>query len=493
MSEYLQAKPNEQIRVAILFQDPSLWTAIESFYDALINDSRFSVNIFVLEKPEFTYEAQSNFLKFFNFEFTEYSFERLLWFAPHAILLQTPYDYTNRPLSAYSMKFKKAGIRVIYIPYGIEIVDTPSARYDHFRMPVINNAYRIYVLSELFANEYKKYCGNYKAVRAVGLPRFDVFSQKEKYRLPDTTLELANGRKIVVWHTHFPKKSNIGDIPRLITPYLDEYINFANKLNEYTEYFFIFQPHPKFGRDVSTNEFKAQTDEIFSILEHMPNVYIDYSDDYHAALMSADAFISDRSSLLVEVGACDIPVLYMKNSDFEEKAFPPLERLFSVYTQGTSCSDMINFLWAFDNEVDANKEIRNKAFKSLAVYLDGACGKRIAEDLYDSITTETTAVNSDKIKIVLFGVGFLFSVILSQYTFPPGCEIVAVSDNDNNKWDKIICGYEVVPPCKLKDIYFDKIIIMINGDFTEQIYGQLRFTLEIPDCKIEFLEYLSTL
>jgi hypothetical protein len=45
----------------------------------------------------------------------------------------------------------------------------------------------------------------------------------------------------------------------------------------------------------------------------------------------------------------------------------------------------------------------------------------------------------------------------------------------------------------IQNIEFDKVIIAAGTANEEQIYKQLKFDLEVPDNKIEYLEYLSVL
>jgi len=484
------------IKIAFLFQDPSLWPAWESLYFALINDSRFIVSVFQTEKREFTYEKQKSFLGKVKVPCKIFSEQALDEFAPDIAFLQTPYDYLGRPVYAYSLRLKNKGIRVIYVPYGIEIVDTPSARYDHFRTPAIRNAYRIYVLSEAFAQEYKKYCGNYKAVRAFGLPRFDMLCHKEQFKLSDSLKERIMGRPVVVWHTHFAKVSFMDGANRQITPYLEEYMDFAKKLLEYNQYFFIFLPHPKFGNDLVDKVSNEKSLEVMEVIQAAENAYIDQDDDYRPSLLNANAVITDRSSLMIEAAICGCQVLLLHNPDYQEQIFKPLVPLTDSFYHGTNCNDMCAFLDMLKNGDDPQKSAREKAFKNCIPYMDGKCADRIKEDIYNSLLAESLDENKGTVKnhkLILFGTGFLYQKVMENFEIPSTCEIIALSDNNRDKWGSSLNGFQIIPPENIQETDFDKIVIMATNVFEEQIYKQLRFDLEIPANKIEFCEYLAEL
>jgi len=481
------------IKIAFLFQDPSLWPAWESLYLALINDNRFITSIFQTKKVEFTYEKQKVFLNEIKVPFKVFSEKALDEFNPHIVFLQTPYDYLGRPVCAYSLRLKNKGMRIIYVPYGIEIVDTPSARYDHFRSPTIENAYRIYVLSKAFAQEYKKYCGNYEAVRALGLPRFDMLCRKELFNLPNELKKRIIGRKVIVWHTHFTKISFMNGANRQITPYLEEYADFAKKLAEYNKYFFIFLPHPKFGNDLTDEISNRKSSDIMKTIQTAENAYIDNNDDYRPALLSANAVITDRSSLMIEAAVCDCPILLLHNPDYKEQIFKPLAPLTDSFYHGTGCNDICAFLEMFKNGYDPQKSAREKAFRECIPCMDGKCADRIKEDIYNSLAAEQCDDIEKKQKLILFGTGFMYQRVLEYFDMPNSCEIVALSDNNRDKWGCSLNGVQIIPPESIREVDFDKVVIMVNALLSEHVYRQLRFDLEIPANKIVSCEYLAEL
>lgn len=488
MNQYRSVNRDEKIRIAFLFQIASFWPSWESLYFHLCKDSRFDVRLYwVNDRVDQAAQLQTakEFLQGQQIGFEDYTEDGFEGFHCHIALLQTPYDYTQREHHLYARRLKHRGIRVVYIPYGIEIADTKAARHNHFRESVVRNAWRIYTLSESFRQEYEKYCENAKAVRALGLPRFDILRKRERFMLPWELKERIGKRKLVVWHVHFTKKILTNDGFRQVTPYLEEYLGFAKNIMRYNEeMFFIFLPHPRFGDDRTDEKNNRISHRIRKILGNCENVFIDTEDDYRPSLLNADAIITDRSALAVEASVVSVPILYMKNPDYAEPLFPPLVSLFESYAQGTGMEDMHQFLHSILEGIQAVNY-------PMLSNMDDNAAKRIAEDIAQSVILE--ADRSPSRKLILFGMGFIYETMMRITRFPDDCEIVALADNDDRKWGLEINGHYVISPSKIMNLTFDKVIICAEGIYEEEIRKQLMFDLEVPEYKIESCDYLSVL
>lgn len=500
---YRSLAKDEKIRIGFLLQDATLWPSWEKLYETCERDERLDVRLFHVPRTEFTYEPAIpavDFLAATGIPYTAFSYCVFESFKPHIAFLQTPYDYLGREPYLYSKRLKSLGIRVAYVPYGIEIVDTPFARFDHFRTPVIKNAWRIYTISDAVYGEYRKYCSNSDSVRPLGLPRFDALLQRERFVLQPFLEERVGARRLVIWHAHFAKVSWLDGRTRQITPYLEEYIDFAAMLEQYQEdFFFIFLPHPKFGTDAADEVSNRKSAEVIRRIKAAENAFVDRAVDYRPSLLNADAIITDRSSLMIEAAIADVPVLLLENPENREKILPPLQELTDSYDHGTGCTDMVSFMEQLKVGVDDKRRQRAEALEKCIPCLDGHCSERIKEELCSSMLAETVELKLIEytpirtVKIVLFGTGFLFSTIMDFFEFPAHCEIIALCDNDNAKWGKRFGGLSVVSPEDLRELDFDKVIITATNIFEEQVYRQLRFDLEIPESKIEFCDYLSLL
>ncbi len=388
----------QRIRVLFLFQGASFWPSWESFYQVCMADERIEVTFALLdEKFGDTTQMISakDFLDEKKIPYVLYSDLLLVQLQPHVLIMQTPYDQWHRTEHVRSDYFRKAGVRIVYITYGIEIADTDEARRDHFQGDVVKNCWRMYTFSERMRLDYLVNSPNGVSVRSCGHPKFDSLFNATQITLPEEITEKASGRKIVLWHIHFPKLIPQRDGKfRMVTPYLEEYEAFAKFVQNTSELFFIVQPHPKFLDCKEPLRERAMA--ILNLIKVFPNAYIDYKDDYRPSLLNADCIISDRSALMVEAGAVGVPVLFMHNSDYYEPLTEAVKPLVQSYYQGTSCSDMIAFVEQCKQNKDPKKEQREAAFKQCIPFFDGKCGKRIANDIVHSLEKEANPFNLEE-------------------------------------------------------------------------------------------------
>ena len=296
-----------------MYQVASYWPTIESFYCACLADPDVDVQIFYIDDmsvEQAQVKDSGRFLEERGIPYSVYSESGLKAYKPHAALYQPPYDVAYRNPSALSLHLINMGVRIVYIPYGIEIADTEDARYNHFFTYVIKNSWRIYTFSEIMQKDYFRYCPNRHAVKALGAPKFDSAFQKN---LPSSEfiLKKADGRKVILWKMHFPKLIYEGMERRQVTPDLSEYITFAEYIEEYRDLFFVVMPHPMFFSQTIDRGLSVYAQRLFEELETKDNVYFEKGADYRPALYGADGIITDRSALMVEAGLCGFTVVYM--------------------------------------------------------------------------------------------------------------------------------------------------------------------------------------
>ena len=499
LDKYRPYVEGEKLQVAFLFQAGTVWASWESVYDAFVNDDRFNVRIILLTQT--TVETSHNkdaedYLKNIGLDFEMAEDINFDEYIPHAVFIQFPYDAAFHTPDMLSLRFRNRGSRVIYIPYGIEISDTPMARKDHFNSRVIENSWRIYVSAEGIKAEYDKYCRNREAVRVTGSPKFDCVRNKEKYPLPQCIKEKAASRKIVILKLHFPKVNIIDGVRCMITPYLSEYKLFAEQLSNYRNYFFIILPHPKMvGKMVASdiqgdNLLVDESLELMRLLDVNENVYIDTTSDYRYSLYNASAIIMDRSGLMLEAAMLDVPLLLMENSDYKEAYTRPVDEVMNTVAKGATCNDMCTFL----DELSLNKDYSNadtkEALNEWFPLSDGLSGKRIRDDVYASICNEC---NHTIPKIVVYGTGEISSYYFTRQKWSDAnsFEIVAISDSDSKKWGQDYFGYKILPPEEICKLSFDYIVIMTEAHFYE-IQESLIYNCFIDDRKILRLDEFVT-
>lgn len=489
LAKYRPLIEGELIEVLFMFQAGTVWASLDSVYKSCIEDKRFDVKIALVR--ELTVEKShmagaeefliENGIKYVNYEDLDF-----VTYCPHIVFIQFPYDAAFHTPKTLSIQFKIRGSRVIYVPYGIEISDTQIAIKDHFHSFVVENAWRIYTSSDGLKEEYNKYCHNRQAVRVTGSPKFDAINRKELLPLHKDIISQAAGRKVVVWKMHFPKKIQENGKIYQITPYMQEYINFAKTIDEYDDLLFVVMAHPKMLRGVVASDIQGddmlmeQVQELLSIVSLKDNVYIDSADDYRNSFYHADAIIMDRSAVMVEASMLGIPVLFMKNEDYSEKMTVPVHNIVQSFEQGTSCEDMKAFILDMQKGVDRMKNERAIAVMKNFPYVDGNCGKRIKEDIIQGLTEL-----SEVPKIILYGTGEICKYYMETQKWGDSNKfnVIAVADSDKAKWGSKFYGKEIISPMDLKLMEYDAIIITTEPHFFE-IKKSLVYELYLDERKI---------
>ncbi|MCI9590094.1 MAG: hypothetical protein HFG42_06010 [Lachnospiraceae bacterium] len=480
MNSYIPYCKGEKIRIVFMFQVASFWPSWDSLYHLCIKDDRFEIKLFwIYEKSgePSQMETAEPFLKESEIEYEKYDFQKVLQFQPHYAVFQTPYDKGHRSPSAWTARFVYAGIRVVYIPYGIEISNTKESQFKHFSMSVVNNAYLIYVMSKEMKQEYDNYCLNQKAVRALGLPRFDGFKNRNSFFLSGKLSEKINGRKIILWKAHFPKIFIEDGKKKQATPEIEEYLYFAEYAKSRRDLFFIFMPHPKFCDSTIDETLRPLALRLVDKLKKMENVYIDYKDDYRPSLMNSDAIIVDRSAVMVDAGVLDVPVLYMSNQNYYEPMTSPIEALIKTYEQGNTANDMIAFIDRVCKKIDRKREERREAVKKYITCFDGENSQRIKTNLLYEINLQRYTNMPQKIrkndKVLLFGTGEIYKFVKKMLDRYEKYRPIALLDNDNNKVGDRIDGIPILKPDSIRNMEYDYIVIA-----TDVYYREVRLQLK---------------
>lgn len=482
---YIPYHPNEKIRIAFLYQVASYWPSWESFYMACIKDDRFEVRLLYLKNESIhgvQMDTAEDFLQQKGYEYEVYSAGSMDQFRPHIAVFQSPYD-SVRHIGVWALTIRQKGIRILYIPYGIEITDTEFSQSCHFDTSVVRNAWRVYTLSDAMRDEYIDHFVSKEVVKAVGIPKLDGLFYKEQYSLPQHIKQKANGRKIILWKVHFPniilEKGNWVQT----TPYLEQYLEFSDWVDQYSNLFFIFRPHPKFHDNTIRADVREKAVELIQRLETKENVFIDTGDDYRLSLLNADAIMIDRSALMVEAGAVGVPVLFMSNEDFYEPLTKPVYDLVRTYYQGNRAEDMRAFMEMFLLDQDEKRAEREAAAKKIFQYMDGHCGERIKDNICNSLVEEMD--RESKIRLIIMGTGKVCGNFISDLKLTENSEfeIIAFSDNNSNKWDNRFLGIKIIPPSHIKEYEYDYIVIATTHYF-KPLYKQLIFDFGIDHNRV---------
>jgi hypothetical protein len=377
-------KNGEKIDIVFIFQSASFWPSWESVWEECNSDERFNPIMLLSDdsfKEKTQFKTAREFLKKQNIDYKHVSEVNLSDINPHIVVLHTPYD-GHRPRYLFGKRLSANGYRVVYITYGIEISDIKKARNDHFLGSVTTTAWRVYTFSKEMIPYYKMFSPTGgDMVRSFGHPKFDKLNKKSFPSLPEEILKKANGRKVLLFKVHFPKKVN----GKIITPSLEMYEEFIKNFSMYKGLFCIFMPHPKFYKELEhfkdVNKFKALIEDCDNMIEYN-------DDDYRPVLMNCDYYMVDRSALMIEAGVTGKPILYLK-AKVAEAMTAPVQKIIDSYYQASTYAEINRFM---DEVVipdeDPLKEERIKIFESIIPSMKGKSGYLIKEDMKNSLIKE---------------------------------------------------------------------------------------------------------
>jgi len=376
----------EKIVIVFIFQAASFWPSWESVWNACVADPRFEPIMLVCDesiKEKTQFKTAQKFLRDRKIPFKHVNDVNLSDIRPHIVVIHTPYD-GHRPRGLHGKRLSSLGYRTVYIPYGIEISDIDKARSDHFECSVTTTAWRIYTFSEQIIPYYKilSPTGG-EMVRAFGHPKFDMLSKTHFPALPGDLRARANGRKILLWKIHFPKEVD----GQMITPPLEMYEAFLERLGGYKDIFCIFMPHPKFYPEFAKF---GDAERFRQKVESVENVVHFEDDDYRPVLMNCDYYILDRSALMIEAGVTEKPICYVKTA-MPERMTIPVQEIVDSYYQATTLRDLVRFIDEVvvpDN--DPKKQDRTAAFRSVIPDNGGTAGELIKKDMAESLEREIT-------------------------------------------------------------------------------------------------------
>ena len=387
----------QKVKIHFLVQRESLWPSWQSFWIACAADPRVEAKMIVCpegygegDDASFDCSRKIDFLTGFGIQALSVEAYDITAESPHVMVLQNPYDFATRPAWLRADSLKARGIRVVYISYGLE---SDKAKEDggnldrmHYGLNTHVHAWRIFTCSEHVKAGYARLCpvGD-KHVRVLGHPKFDGLYDLSKFRLPEATVAKIGGRRVVVWQLHFPVNYIGGGVAGWHTLSFGRNVEILNYLQGQDDIFLLLTHHPLFkARSVLKGAAtEGEIDRFLAQASGGRNSALFDGPDYRCALAVGDAFISEISSLLIEMIATQAPVLHLQD-------IPVLFNQFgggitSAYYHGTGVDDVRGFVEMLRRGEDPKATERRKALKQYVPFFDGKAGERIKEHIVSEL------------------------------------------------------------------------------------------------------------
>ncbi|MFB5747390.1 glycosyltransferase family 25 protein [Cedecea sp. S5-13] len=300
---------NQKIKVDILFQWSPGWTNFETVIDALRNDDKFDCRIIVIPftsegSTDPTNMAAREFLDECEVPYYGYENYNLYERKPDVVFLQNPYD-VNRPSIFSCANLIRNGIKIAYIPYGLDMGASELNTNFQYNMACHNSASWIFVRSQRHKNEFALHCAAGKDhVHVVGHPKFDHYH--ERYCSTEKTV-FTNNLKTLLWAPQYIIEND----PRWST--FDLYAHAIMDIIDQGKVNVIIRPHPLFIQWVNHfgDKVKEQYAQLLAFTQNRSNVIWDFGADYKMAYSQSDALMADVGSFLLEYLPSRKPILLL--------------------------------------------------------------------------------------------------------------------------------------------------------------------------------------
>lgn len=377
-----------KIRIHFLFQMPETWTSWASLWRACVESPYFDPLLVLLpfehdsaidaEKPQRFLEAQG--LSFVRADAYDLAVRQ-----PDVIVIQNPYDST-RPPQFHMEVLVRNNVRVIYVPYGLDVgggVENLRWQYD---LDVHQKAWRVFARSVSHKKMFSRYCSSGDAhVVVTGHPKIDAIVRP---RLQGSAIgappesDVAQHRH-VLWTPHF--SVNEGG--------WSTYLKYAESMLAYFEskpvgLSLIIRPHPLlFGRLKQLG--MLDDDGIASLrkrFDQPPYIYFDENEQYDVSFERSSCLIADAGSFLLEYLATEKPILYLHNAD--GPGLNASGAFTENYYQASRFDDIESFMTMVASGDDPKREQRLDQVNPLLHRIDGKIGDAIAEHVAKSFYDE---------------------------------------------------------------------------------------------------------
>lgn len=294
-------------------------------------------------------------------------------FQPHIAFLQNPYDSTRVP-ALRSTQLVTLGIKVAYVPYGIEMGGGLENNQYQFNADVQQLAWRIFVRSSRNKAMYAKYCdvGDSHVV-VTGHPKFDGQAIIDTYKINEQLKVKVAGRPVVLWTPHF----SVG-IPATWSTYRIYSQVIMQQMLARQDVFFIIRPHPLFFKEMLKHHIWNNNGEMEfrKFCDEKGNLWLDESADYMESFLVSSAIMADAGSFLLEYLPTKKPILYLHHPDgfgLNDDA-----DLVDHYYRADKSEDISIFIEMVSKGLDTKRDERISVIEQYLYGLDGKAGQRIA-------------------------------------------------------------------------------------------------------------------
>jgi hypothetical protein len=375
------------IRVVFDIQLEELWHPMEVVWKAMQDDPRFHTTVVVLPEQEMWLDRNrtvADRLTEDGVDFVKYPYYDIERNRPDIVFVERPYDHF-RPHEFHAKALYARGIRMVYLPYGLELVGGEDNLNGKYNRDLQRLAWRVFVRSERAKTAYAQYCdaGN-NHVFASGHPVIESLVTFERSRANKEMADFIGNRKAIFWNPHFTEKKD-GKGWSTFKRWKDVLVSEAQRRKDFV---LLLRPHPFLFQNLIMEEVMTADEvaEFRRTFETSEWLYLDKTSDSRNAIALSDALISDISSMLLLFQSTGKPILHTPNPQGPGYNFDG--DVTGSYYIGDSDESMKKFI---DMAVRGEDPMRERRVESYKLYIPEphtGIGKRIADHIYESLVAE---------------------------------------------------------------------------------------------------------
>jgi hypothetical protein len=374
------------VHVAVVAGLPATWGSVETVCEALEkrDDARLSV---IAVDARTAVPGSTRALV----ERHGYVPRDLAWFTANAddidvVVLDNPWE-THRVVPLRTGALAARGIRLVYIPYGNNVLEGAQAKHMLYDGGLHHMAWRAYLRSETQRAMYARY-GSVDAahVRVEGYPKLDRVSRPSATQATEDLKRRLAGRTTFLWNPHYTVNSQPGMSWSTFDVHLEALLDHFLARDDRA---LLLRPHPNLFRKLRDMGGAATSIEplLRRLARERDNIVIDDDADYLPAFSVADAMVSDVSSLVTEFLPTGKPLLLLVNP--RGPGWNEDSSYFADVPHATEWAQLRDFIDCTVRGEDPHRDRRRSSLARHFTQCDGLAGERIAAQLVTDFRCET--------------------------------------------------------------------------------------------------------
>lgn len=369
------------IKVCFILQRTEIFTSVQSIFEAMCADHRFSVSVLVLPRYnhakkevnidtiqknlEFCQSLNSKAVIINPYDAEQKSFQGISHYDFDYIFLGLP--YINEYPEEYRFKTLPKSCRLCYVPYGSSYADGREMLRVSLTNDLLMNVDYLFADCDKvyrYCNSKLKLCKNAdskKIVYNIGFPRYDLVEREKKH----------DGVKTFLW---LPRWTTSTDNNEKSTFFENKDV-LIKYFQDHPELLLIIRPHPlMFAHYIDTGVMtKVEVADYKQLINDAPNITLDESASYLESFRKADCLIADYSSVVIEYFITGQPIIYLNGTDTVEK------EVAEAFYVSESPDQTISYMNKLVSGMDEKADLRKCALSGNSYH--GGVNKRVINTL----------------------------------------------------------------------------------------------------------------